>query len=181
MKWRLLSLLAFLLLTGCAHVFSDKANGLVDPSITFDHLKKDPKAFSGKYVRLGGIIVNTKNTKSGSQIEIVQFKLGSDDFPDVTYASGGRFLAVTADYLDNMVYKTGRPIALIGTVQGEKTQPIDEIEYSYPVVSIIEIHVWNISDTYPYPPPYYYGSFYNDYWWHGPPYWYPYGPYFHHW
>ena len=181
MKWQLLLVFAFLLLTGCAHVFSDRASGLVDPSISFDQIKKDPTAFMGKNVKLGGIIVNTKNTKSGSQIEVVQFKLGSDDIPDESYASGGRFLAVTADYLDNMIYKPGRPVALIGTVQGEKTLPIDEIEYIYPVVSIIEIHVWKRSEAYPYPPPYYYGSFYYDYWWNAPPYWYPYGSRFHHW
>lgn len=174
-------MLVFLLLAGCAHVFSDRANSLVDPNLTFDLIKKDPKAYVGRDVKLGGIIVNTKNTKEGSQVEVVQFKLGSDDVPDQSYASGGRFLAVTPNFLDSMVYKTGRLVALIGQIQGEKTLPLDETEYPYPVISITEIHVWTIYEAYPYPPPYYYDPFFYNYWWSGPPYWYPYGPRFRRW
>ncbi len=177
----ILPALALLLITGCAQVFSDQANSLVDPSITFDRLKKDPNPSIGKFVKLGGIIATTKNTREGSQVEIVQFKLGSDDIPDESYASGGRFLAVTPEFLDGMIYKTGRPVAVIGEMKGMKTLPLDEIEYSYPVISIKEIHVWNISDLYPYPPPYYYDPFYYPYWWYGAPYWYPYGHGFRHW
>jgi outer membrane lipoprotein len=175
MKLTLLSALAFLLLAGCAHVFSDRANSLVDPFISFEMLKKDPKFYAGKNVKLGGLIASTKNLKDGSQVEVVQFKLGSDDIPDTSYSSGGRFLAVTPNFLDSMIYKSGLPVALIGEVQGEKTLPLDETEYSYPVISITEIHVWPIYQAYPYPSPYYYDPFFYNYWWSGPPYWYPYG------
>ncbi len=170
----ILPALALLLVAGCAQVFSDRTNRLVDPSITFDQLKKDPQPFIGKYVKLGGIIASAKNTKQGSQVEIVQFNLGSDDIPDESYASGGRFLATTPDFLDSMIYKTGLPVAVIGKVKGMETLPLDEIEYPYPVISIAEIHVLRISEAYPYPPPYYYDPFYYPYWWYGPPYWYPY-------
>lgn len=175
MKMFLLPALVFIFLSGCAHVFSDRANSLVDTTITFDQLKRDPKPYLGKYVKVGGIIASTKNTREGSRIEIVEFKLGSDDIPDDTTPSGGRFLAETTDYLDNMVYKAGLPVALIGEVKGTRTMPLDEIEYTYPVISIAEIRVWKKSETYPYPPPYYYDPFYGPYWWYGPPYWYPYG------
>jgi outer membrane lipoprotein len=170
----ILPALILLLITGCAHVFSDQTNRLVDPSVTFDRLKKEPNLYIGKFVKLGGIIASTKNTKEGSQIEIVQFRLGSDDIPDETYASGGRFLAVTPEFLDGMIYETGRPVAVVGEVKGFKTLPLDEMEYSYPVISIKEIHVWKKSDLYPYPLPYYYDPFYYPYYWYGPPYWYPY-------
>ncbi len=177
----IVAVLALLLISGCTHVFSDEANRLVDPSVTFTDLMKNTSPYSGKIVKLGGIIASTKNTKEGSQLEIVQFKLDSGDMPDESYASGGRFLAVTPDFLDGMVYKTGRPVAVVGEVKGMKTLPLDEIDYSYPVISIKEIHVWNESDLYRYPPSYHYDPFYYPYWWYGPPYWYPYGHRFRNW
>ncbi len=168
--------LAFLLLflTGCAHIFSDRANSIVDKNLQFAQLKKDPNAFIGKFVKLGGIIASTKNTRQGSMIEIVEFRLGSDDVPDESSASGGRFLATSPDYLDSMIYKPDSPVALIGEVKGVKSMPLDEIEYTYPVIAISEIHVWKPSELYQYPPPYYYDPYYAPYWWYGPPYWYPY-------
>jgi outer membrane lipoprotein len=172
---------ALLLLTGCAHVFTDRANSMVDQNLSFAQLKKDPNAFIGKFVKVGGIIASTKNTNEGSLVEIVQFKLGSDDIPDESTASGGRFLATSPDYLDSMVYKAGRPVAVIGEVKGSRSMPLDEIEYTYPIIAISEIHVWNKSELYNYPPPYFYGPPYYPYWWYGPPYWYPYGYRYRYW
>ncbi len=172
--------LVLLLMTGCAHVFSEEAERLVSPSVTFASLKKDPNLCIGKYVKLGGIIADTRNTKEGSDVEIVQFQLGSDDMPDETLPSGGRFLAVTPEFLDGMIYKTGRPVALIGEMKGLQTQPLGGIEYTYPVISIKEMHVWKKSELYSYPPPYFYGPYYYPYWWYEPPYWQPYYP-FRHW
>ncbi len=167
--------LAFLLLflTGCAHVFSDRANSLIDRNLKFAQLKKDPNAFMGKFVKLGGIIASTKNTRQGSMIEIVEFRLGSDDVPDESSSSGGRFLATSPDYLDSMIYKPDRLVAVIGEVKGAMSMPLDEIEYTYPVIAISEIHVWKPTELYQYPPPYY-DPYYAPYWWYGPPYWYPY-------
>lgn len=182
MKSTLLLCLSFLMLTGCAHVFSKEAESMVTQPLKFEQLKSDPKAYVGKYVKLGGVIADTKNTKEGSQVEIVEFKLGSDDVPDETSPSGGRFLAVTSRYLDNMIYKSGRLVALVGKVEGEKVMPLGEMEYRYPVVSIVEIHVFKIY-PYTYPPPYYDGYGVPPYWygryrdpyWGGP--WWPYWPY----
>jgi len=176
MKIAFLSVLAAFLITGCMPVFSDRTSRLVDPAVTFELVKKEPKAYVGKFVKVGGIIAATRNSGEGSQVEVVQFKLGwLDDIPDESYPSGGRFLAVTPDYLDNMVYKSGRPVAIIGEVKGEQTLPLDKIVYSYPVIAISEIHVWRAEDVYPdrnsYPN--YYDPLYNPYWWYGSPYRYP--------
>lgn len=185
MRWIVLSAASLLFLSGCAHIFSERAETLVDPAITFEQVRKEPQAFAGKYLKVGGIIVDTKNTKEGTQIEVVQFGLGRSDFPDEEYGSAGRFLATTSSYLDSMIFKSGRPVALIGEIQGEKTLPLGEISYRYPVVSIAEIHVWKRSELQPYYPPYYdlfyydrfyYDRFYYPYRWYGPPYGYWYGP-----
>ncbi|KAB0670461.1 hypothetical protein F6V30_09960 [Oryzomonas sagensis] len=178
MKALLVSVCSLVLLTGCAHVFSERADLMVDRTIDYEQFKLNPKAYVGKFVKFGGIIASTKNTKEGARIEVVQFNLGSDDMPYEEHVSGGRFLATSPGYLDALVFKAGRPVAVIGEVKGEKVLPLGEISYTYPVVSIVEIHVWNRSDLYPYPPGYYdspyfyygYGPAYPYGW--GGPYWY---------
>lgn len=181
MRWIVLSSVSLLLLVGCAHIFSDRAERLVDPTITFEQVRKEPLAFVGKYLKVGGIIVATKNAREGAQIEVVQLGLGRDDLPNEEHGSAGRFLATSSSYLDSMIFKPGRPVVLIGEIEGEKTLPLGEINYRYPVVAITEIHVWKQSELRPYYPPYYdlfyYDPFYYPYRWYGPPYYgYWYGP-----
>lgn len=177
MKTALLMLSAFLLLSGCAHVMSEKARSLVDRTIPFSRLRADPDSFIGRYVMLGGIIAGVRNEKDGSLLEVVQSPLGSDDMPEeASHASGGRFLAVTPEFLDPLVYKAERRITLIGQVRGKQNRPLDTLDYTYPVISIMEMHVWKKSETdpAPYPPP---GYFYDPFWW-GPPPWYLRRPYY---
>jgi len=173
----LFMLASFLLLTGCAHVISEESRNMVDASIQFQGLRADPDSYVGKYVMLGGTVAGVQNDKDGSQLEVVQSPLDSDELPEeVSHSSGGRFLAITPRFLDPVVYKTGRRVTVVGQVQGKKVLPIDRIEYTYPVISIREIHVWSKSELEPpqYPPP---GYYYDPYWW-GPPYWWHRRPYF---
>lgn len=174
-KILLMSLLALSLLSGCAHVISEEARKLVDPAVTFTKLRETPEAFMGKYVMLGGMIAGAKNTKEGGQLEVVQVDLDSDGMPEDTFRTGGRFLATTVTFLDVMVFKPGRLVTIVGEVKGKKTLPLDEIDYTYPVISIREIHVWKTYDTdygypYPTPGPYLYDPYYYGYW--PGPYWY---------
>lgn len=183
MRWFVLPAM-LMLLSGCAHVFSDRAENMVNPRVTFAEVKQNPQAFVGTYVKVGGIIVETENTKSGSQIEVLQLGLSYDDIPYEDEGSYGRFLATTAEYLDPMIYKAGRRVAIIGEVTGARTMPLAKIDYTYPVIAITEIHLWEHAARYAYPPypyaypyggPYfYYDPFFYPYGWYGS-YWYPYG------
>jgi len=174
-------LTALLMLSGCAHVISAESRRLVDTTITFEALKQNPDALSGKVVMLGGIIAATKNTNTGSQLELAQVNLSEDGTPIDTFRSGGRFLATTPEFLDAVIYKEGRLVTLVGEVKGVKVMPLDEVDYRYPVVSIRELHVWKSYEPdraypYPYPPtPWYYDPYYYGY--RPTPYWYrPLGP-----
>ncbi len=150
---------------------SEESRNLVDPSIQFQSLRANPDSYVGKYVMLGGTIAGVQNSKDGSQLEVVQSPLESDDLPEeVSHSSGGRFLATTSHFLDPIVYKMGRRVTVIGQVEGKKILPIDQIEYTYPIISIREIHVWSQSEVEQpqYPPP---GYYYDPFWFGGPPNW----------
>ncbi|MBT1076723.1 Slp family lipoprotein [Geobacter grbiciae] len=182
----LIILLTTLSLSGCAHVISEQSRSLVDPTITYAMLKEKPDAFVGKYVQLGGVIVGVKNTTTGSQLEIMQVALDKTGMPEDTFRSEGRFLAISESFLDSMIYKPDRLVTLVGEVKGKKVMPVDEVEYTYPVLAIKEIYVWKSYDyekgyPYPTPPPYsFYDPYYYGYW--PGPYWYrPLGPVYRRW
>ncbi len=178
MKKISLLIASFLLLAGCAHVISKESRNLVDTTIHFQNLRTNPDSYVGKFVMLGGVVAGVQNNKDGSQMEVVQSPLETDELPeDVSHSSGGRFLATTTRFLDPIVYKSGRKVTMVGQVQGKKTLPIDQVEYTYPVLSIREIYVWSKSELEQpqYPPP---GYYYDPFWFGGPPYWWYRHPYY---
>lgn len=159
-----------MLLSGCARVISDQSRSLVDPTIQFTKLRQAPDSHIGKIVLLGGRIASARNTKEGGVLEIVQFELDGD-VPRDSFVSHGRFLATSVDFLDSLIYKPDRLVTLVGEVKGKKTLPLDEVEYTYPVVAIREIYLWQPSEGEKYllyPPsrynPYYYGYGSEPYW-----------------
>lgn len=187
-----LAILSLAMLTGCAHVLSEEARVKADPSITFNQLKALPETYAGKHIILGGIIATVKNAKDGSQLEVVNFELDSGEIPNTASRSGGRFLAVTPEFLDPLVFKKGRPVTIFGEIKGKKTQELDETDYTYPVVAIRELYLWEGPDPgiggYVVPPlypgyrhdPFYYGYPYDPYW-HSPYMWRPIGPHYRRW
>ncbi len=159
-----------ILVVGCAMPFSKNLRDMADPALTFEQVKQNPDAYESKVVVWGGEIVRTTNVREGTRIEIVQKPLDFELMPKFGDETGGRFMAIYDGYLDSAVYKKGRDITVAGKIVGQITEPLDEIEYAYPLVSAEEIHLWpekRIS-PYSYPYPYYYR-----YWWYGP-YWYYY-------
>jgi outer membrane lipoprotein len=163
----------FVCCTACAHVMSKDALSLVDKSLSYRELRAHPDSYLGKYVLVGGTVAAVRNMKDGSHLEIVQANLDSRGYPEDTYESGGRFLAITSDFLDPEKFKSGRRVTVIGEVKGLQVRKIDEIDYTYPVIAIRELHLWRpeqqTSHYYPNPayPYYWYDPAY--YW---SPYWY---------
>lgn len=80
-------MLLFLMLTGCTHAISDGSLRLVDSSFNFAMVKENPDKYIGSYV-LVGAIASVNNTKQGGELEIVQFRLSSDNTPEESSTSG---------------------------------------------------------------------------------------------
>jgi outer membrane lipoprotein len=152
---------ALLLFTGCAQILSENARRMADRSIQFDQIRENTDVYQGKMVILGGAIASVKNSKEGGRIEVVEFPLDSTMYPSGEH-SRGRFLAVTGDFIDPMVFKRARSVTVFGEVKGKKTLPLDETDYTYPVIEIREMHLWPepTPETVLYPPPYYYDPYY---------------------
>lgn len=120
------------LLSGCVHAVSRGVLQEVDKKVTFAALVKEPNAYKGKVVLLGGIIVDTINKPEGTLLEVYETALDREGKPVHSDRSEGRFLALYQGFLDSEIYKQGRKVTIAGIVQGEKTQSLGEIQYRYP-------------------------------------------------
>lgn len=129
-------------LNGCSPAISKEVRDAVDPAATFESVLHDPDSFKGKTVLWGGKIIQTRNTKDTTWIELLQQPLARNDRPIRGSASEGRFLIQHEGFLDPAVYGPGLELTLVGEVRGRETRPLDEGEYSFPVVSDRQLVLW---------------------------------------
>jgi len=165
-EWSLLWLV-ILLLVGCAPVISKPLREQVDKTLAFRDVFKDPEAHKGTAVVWAGIIIETKNTKEGTLIEILQRPADFLGAPEESDKTEGRFLALYASYLDSAVYSKGREVTVGGEVEGKRVMPLGEIQYAYPVVLAKEIYLWPETSKErltPYPYPYHPWGWYDPFW-----------------
>jgi outer membrane lipoprotein len=137
------------LMSGCAHVISQELRKQTDKELTAEMLFKNPEAYKGKTVILGGIIINTHNTDQGSSIEVLQTPLDYSGRPEDTDFSCGRFIFFYGEYLDSAIFSKGKAITVGGKVFGKTTRPLGEIEYTYPLIHAREVHLFGPKSTIP--------------------------------
>jgi outer membrane lipoprotein len=161
-NWVLSAVIA--VLAGCAPVL-DK--GLMDQGVRefqLSHLVETPEVFKDHLFILGGVIVETKLTEKGSQIEALFIPVNRSGYLKDTSQHQGRFLAVYArskGILDPLIYKKGREITLAGDFVEVRKKKIDEMEYSYPVFEVRQVYLWDEYRDYPYAYPYYTPYYYR--------------------
>jgi len=140
--------------------------------LTFSMVLQDPDAYVGDIVLWGGTIIETKNLKEGTELIVLETPLGRGERPRSAKHSGGRFIAKSGRFLDPAVYAAGRKITLAGQVTGKKTLSLSETTYTYPVVAVKQLHLWERRPSYAYYPYYDWGwgpywgwdsGFYGDY------------------
>jgi outer membrane lipoprotein len=139
-----------------------------------------PELFGSK-VRWGGVLVDTRNEQERTCFEVLSRTLDRYLRPRLEDSTAGRFIACTNGFHDPEVFAKGREVTITGQIQNVEVRKIEEFDYRYPVVEIIDMVLWEerqdviIYDNY-------YDPFYYPYYW-GHPYWgyYPYyrypGPY----
>ena len=162
-KWGLFLAASLLLLNimSCTHAISREARDMAVRDIPFQWIAENPERYRGALVIWGGEVIESKNLREGTLIEVLQRPLGRSEKPDETKNSGGRFLVLyDAGFLDPSVFRRGTKITVAGVVEGKKVLQMGgmvrmgEVNYSYPYLMAREIHLWEsdrFMDQYPYP------------------------------
>ena len=141
----LLSAVALLVtLAGCA--LTEEAGESSDAetkALTFLQVKATPDSFKGQSVVFGGKVLTARRQKDGTRIETLQLPLDRSTRPgyDLTQ-SQGRFIAMYQEFLDPATIPPGTRITVTGEVSGSITLPLDETDYTYPVIDIKRVQVW---------------------------------------
>ena len=159
-------------LAGCAstHETGDGSDAQTK-ALTFLQVKAAPDSLKGQSAVFGGKVLTARRQKDGTRIEILQLPLDQSTRPgyDLTQ-SQGRFIAIYREFFDPAIVPHGTRITVTGEVSGSITLPLDETDYTYPVIDIKRVQVWARSeDVAPRISPYYMGP--GPYW---GPYWSPY-------
>ncbi len=159
-----------ILLSACAPVLREDLmkRGIFDAQLP--EIKQHPESYKGKLFILGGIIVKTTITSSGSLIEAIYVPVNSRGYLKDIGGANWRFLAIYPgkEILDPMIFREKREITLAGEFIGTRSGKIGEMDYIYPFFEIKEIYLWEEEKDYyrMYYPPGYYP--YYPYWWYDP-------------
>jgi outer membrane lipoprotein len=144
-----MAVVSLLLPAGCAPVISQQTLAEVDQGLSFEQLSRNPEAYKGKVVLLGGDIIGIGNSSERTEITVLQRPLGFRNKPTGEDISRGRFIVYVPGFLDPAIYHPGRKITIVGAILGREVRPLGEIEYGYPVIGKKELYLWPAGKHFP--------------------------------
>jgi outer membrane lipoprotein len=131
--------------TACSgpQVIPSELEQQIDSSVTFRDIQASPQSMQGKTVLLGGEVLAARRVQDGTELEILQLPVTTDDPPaERRSESQGRFLALDRSLTDPASIPPGTRLTLVGAVTGEETRRLDESTYRYPTVEAKHMYVW---------------------------------------
>jgi len=149
----------------------------IDTSVAFTDLQAAPENYVGRVLKLSGVVIRARRLKDQTEIEVLHLPTDEGGPPTAErLRSEGRFLAVREAFLDPATIPPGTPISVIGVVKGATTRPLDESEYTYPVLEIQHLVSWRATPSHQSGggAAAYYGSYYSPFYGWGPYGYYPY-------
>jgi outer membrane lipoprotein len=142
---KLLSLMLLGLLLGCAST-PDFDTAQVDSALTPQAVIAEPELNRGKIVLWGGTILDTRNLKEVTQVEILAYPLSSSHRPLLDKKPLGRFIMQQQGYLEPTSYAQGRLLTVMGKVTETQSGKVGDSTYTYPVITATQLYLWNQAD-----------------------------------
>ncbi len=143
---KLLLLICVVYASGCAsgsEIVPETLQNQIDSSVPFLKIRENPEKYQNTVVILGGEILSSRRLQDGTHLEVLQLPL--DDWNEPVHdrtTSQGRFLALESSFLDPATLPPNTRITLVGKVSGVKKANLDDMEYSYPTLTLKHLHVW---------------------------------------
>jgi outer membrane lipoprotein len=131
--------------------------------IRYIDVKKNPEAYRGQSMMLGGQVLAVERVQEGTRIELLQYSLTKPLLiPERRREfSHGRFVAMDRNghLVDPAVLADNSLVTLVGEIVGATTVTIGEVEEQVPQLDITDITVWDhdLRPTYGYQAPYTWG------------------------
>lgn len=139
-KFVFLALVA--VLTSCAST-PDFDITQVDQSLTPKSVISEAEINRGKTVLWGGTILDTRNLKDATNIEVLAYPLDTSQRPLLESKPLGRFIIVHQGYLEPASYAQGRVLTVLGKVSGSRSGNVGESTYIFAVISSEQLYLWS--------------------------------------
>jgi outer membrane lipoprotein len=113
--------------------------------VSMVQMAQNPSLYEGKLFILGGSIVSTNLTETGSVVEAIHIPVDSNGYLRETEPATGRFLAFYArelGILDPVVYKAGRRVTLAAELVEMRPGRIGEMDYIFPYFNVRQLYLW---------------------------------------
>ena len=130
------------LLTGCAltPIFDTaKVNTALTPKLVLNK----PAENLGQTALWGGTILDTRNLKDSTRIEVLAYPLDSSQRPVLGSKPLGRFIIQQQGYLEPATFSQGRLLSVIGSVGESQSGKVGDSAYIYPVINAEKLHLWS--------------------------------------
>lgn len=146
--------IGLLLLGACAadHIIPRAVEDQVDKTMTFTDLLQDPERYRGRVVELGGKVLAVEAGQQESRLEVLHLPLDGFHLPRAPLSdSQGRFVAVEKRFVDPALFPDGTRVTVVGEVVGTRRDRIGALSYTYPVIEIRYLRIWEVVRPYSWP------------------------------
>ena len=140
---KLVSFTLVVLLVSCAST-PDFNITQVDQSLTPQSVVAEPEHNHGKTALWGGTILDIRNLKDSTHIEILAYPLNTSHRPLLESKPLGRFIIKHPGYLEPSTYAQGRVLTVLGKVSGSQSGNVGESTYTYAVINSEQLHLWSL-------------------------------------
>jgi outer membrane lipoprotein len=144
--------LLLILFPACFSPISRELRKEVRTDAAFPAVLRNPGDYAGAIVIWGGIVIWAQTLGGALEVTVLETPLRYPGIPAPAGESRGRFVARISKVSDPAIYDRGTPVTVAGVVTGVERRPLGETQYSYPVLAVRELQVWN-RDIFPARPP----------------------------
>jgi len=130
------------LLSGCASA-PDFDTTQVDQSLTPQGAVAESELNRGKTALWGGTILDTRNLKNSTRMEVLAYPLNTSYRPLLESKPLGRFIIQHDGYLEPATYAQGRVISVLGKISGTQDGNVGDSSYTYAVIESKQLHLWS--------------------------------------
>ena len=129
-----------LLLGACATTIHRSVMG--ERGIPPKEVAQHPDSVSNRVFEWGGVIVEPKNLRDSTELQILAYPLRKDGAPNLDKNPTGRFIAKAKGYLEPADYAAGRQVTLSGHLKEIRIGKVGQADYAFPVLEADEILLW---------------------------------------
>jgi outer membrane lipoprotein len=137
-----LLLLSVFLLSACNSIPERLRVSETTPLVEFADVRQMYQGFEGMQARWGGLIAKVDVREKQTMMEVVNFDLEGSSRPKVADNTQGRFRVYIDGLLDPLLYKEGRSVTVLGTIEASESGLIGEQEYLYPRLKAEQVYLW---------------------------------------